>query len=250
MRHSTGDVSSSDLETDLQDHLQELRRRIIISAAAVLVAAGGSFFLSDWLLRVMLAPSGGLELRAFNLMDGFMIRLRLALYAGVVVSFPVWAWQAARFIGPGLLPGEKRRVVPFLIAALLLFAAGTVFGYQLLGLTIRVLIGLFPPQIEYLPSASDYLAFSAFFLLSCGMAFQLPCILVLLVSFGVIRADALARRRKVAWFVLFAFAEIITPVADPIVAPLVVMAPLVVLYEASVFVARRLEARRKAPEHG
>lgn len=243
MTPSSADNPSAD-EGTLQDHLEELRRRIIVSAAAVAAAATGCFFLSDWLLRIMLLPSGGLELRAFNLLDGFMIRLRLALYAGAVVAFPVWAWQAARFVGPGLLPGERRRLVPFLAAALALFAAGTTFGYCLLGATIEVLIGLFPPQIEYLPSASDYLSFSAFFLLACGIAFQLPCILVLLVSFRAIRAESLRRRRKVAWFVLFAFAEIVTPVADPIVAPLAVMAPLVLLYEASVLVARRVEARR------
>jgi hypothetical protein len=81
-----------------------------------------------------------------------------------------------------------------------------------------VLIGLFPPRIEYLPSASDYLSFSAFFLLACGIAFQLPCMLVLLVSLRVISAESLRRQRKVAWFILFAFAEIVTPIADPIVA--------------------------------
>jgi sec-independent protein translocase protein TatC len=245
MRDPPDRVSPPESGGKLQDHLEELRRRIIISALAVLAASAGCFFLSDWLLRIMLLPSGGLALRAFALMDGFMIRLRLALYAGIVVSFPVWAWQAARFVGPGLLPGEKRRMVPFLAAALLLFAAGTVFGYYLLGLTIQVLIGLFPPQVEYLPSAADYLSFSAFFLLACGIAFQLPCMLVLLVSLRVLSAETLRRQRKVAWFILFAFAEIVTPVADPFVAPLMVMVPLVLLYEASVLVARRMEARRE-----
>jgi len=229
----------------LQDHLEELRRRIIVSALAVLAASAGCFLLSDWLLRILLLPSGGLQLRAFGLMDGFMIRLRLSLYAGVVVAFPVWAWQAMRFVSPGLLPREKRQLAPFLAAALLLFAAGTVFGYWLLGMTIRVLIGLFPPRIEYLPSAPDYLSFTAFFLLACGLAFEVPCMLVLLVSLRLLSAETLRRKRRVAWFILFAVAEIITPVADPIVAPLVVMAPLVVLYEASVFVARRVEARRE-----
>jgi sec-independent protein translocase protein TatC len=173
-----------------------------------------------------------------------MIRLRLALYAGVVVSLPVWAWPAARFVGPALLSGEKRRTVPFLVAALLLFGAGTVFGYQLLGLTVQVLVRMFPPQIEYVPSATDYLSFSAFFLLACGMAFELPCVLVLLVSLKVIRAESLRRKRKVAWFILFAFAQVVTPVADPIVAPLTVMVPLVLLYEGSVLVAWLIEARR------
>jgi sec-independent protein translocase protein TatC len=226
------------------DHLEELRRRVIVSALAVFAASGACFFLSDWLLRVMLMPSGGLQLRSFGLMDGFMIRLRLSLYAGIVVAFPVWAWQAMRFVSPGLLPGERRRIGPFLAAALLLFAAGTGFGYYLLGMMINVLVGLFPPQIEYLPSAVDYLSFVAFFLLACGIAFQLPCMLLLLVSVRALSAETLRRQRRVAWFILFAFAEIITPVADPIVAPLTVMAPLLVLYEASVLVARRMDARR------
>jgi sec-independent protein translocase protein TatC len=229
----------------LQGHLEELRRRIIISAVAVLAASVGCFFLSDWLLRVLLEPSGGLHLRAFALMDGFMIRLRLSLYAGIVVAFPVWAWQALRFVGPGLLPDERRRTAPFLAAAVLLFAAGTVFGYWLLGMTIQVLVGMFPAPVEYLPSAVDYLSFTAFFLLGCGLAFELPCVLVLLVSFGLLRTETLRRKRRVAWFILFAVAEIITPVADPVVAPLMVMAPLVALYESSLFVARRVEARRE-----
>jgi sec-independent protein translocase protein TatC len=230
---------------ELLDHLEELRRRLLVSALAVLAASAACFFFSDWLLRLMLLPSGGLHLRAFALMDGFMIKLRLSLYAGIVVAFPVWAWQAARFVSPGLLPKEKRRLGPFLAAALLLFAAGTGFGYYLLGMMIRILVTLFPPQIEYLPSAVDYLSFVAFFLLACGIAFQLPCMLILLVSIGVIRAETLRRQRRVAWFLLFAFAEIITPVSDPLVAPLTVMAPLLVLYEVSVLVARRIDARRE-----
>jgi len=237
-------VSPPEPGGSLQDHLEELRRRIIVSAVAVLAASAGCFFLTDWLLRVLLVPSGGLELRAFALMDGFLIRLRLALYAGIVVAFPVWAWQIMRFVSPGLFPPERRRMAPYLAAALLLFAGGTVFGYWLLGMTIRVLVGMFPPQIEYLPSAPDYLSFTAFFLLGCGLAFELPVMLVLLVSLGLLRAESLRRRRRVAWFVLFAVAEIITPVADPFVAPLMVMAPLVVLYESSLLVARRVEARR------
>jgi sec-independent protein translocase protein TatC len=233
------------------DHLEELRRRILVSLLAVALAAAACFVFAERILDVLLLPSGGLQLRAFSLMDGFMIKLRLALYAGIVLAFPVWAWQAARFVGPGLLREEKRHAAPFVAASLLLFAGGTVFGYSLLGAMIKVLVGLFPSRIEYLPSAADYLSFTVFFLLSCGIAFQLPCVLVLLVSLGLLRADALRRQRRVAWFILFAFAEIITPVSDPFVAPLVVMAPLVVLYEASVLVAGRIEARRAAsPEKG
>jgi len=246
MRHASADVTSQGGR--LLDHLEELRRRILISLLAVAVATAACFVFADRILDILLIPSGGLHLRAFGLMDGFLIKLRLALYAGIVLAFPVWAWQAARFVGPGLLHEEKRRITPFFVASLLLFAAGTAFGFSLLAAMIKVLIMLFPPRIEYLPSASDYLSFVAFFLLACGIAFQLPCMLVLLVALGILRTENLRRQRRMAWFILFAFAEIITPVSDPIVAPLTVMAPLLLLYEASVLIAGRVEARREARE--
>ena len=120
----------------LLDHLEELRRRIIVAVLAVVIAATGCFFLSDWILKILLLPSGGLRLRAFGLMDGFTIKLRIALYAGIVAAFPVWAHQALRFVGPGLLPEERRRTFPFLVAMLVLFAGGTAFGFNLLSLSL------------------------------------------------------------------------------------------------------------------
>ena len=89
--------------------------------------------------------------------------------------------------------------------------------------------------------------FVVFFLLACGVAFQLPCMLIVLVRFHILKSALLRKQRRIAYFVLFAFAEIITPVSDPIVAPLTVMLPLVLLYEISILVARRIEARRPDP---
>ncbi len=226
------------------DHLEELRRRIIISVLAVIAAAAASFFFADFILRLLLAPSGGLKLRGFSILDGFLIKLRLALYAGLVAASPVWIYQVIRFVSPGMYPTERRSAFLFLAGALVLFAAGTVFGYTLLGSMIRVLVRMFPAEIEYLPSAGDYISFVLFFLIACGLAFQLPSVLAVLVRLQVLSADTLRRKRRIGYFALFVFAEIITPVTDPIVAPLMVMLPLVGLYEISILVARRIEAKR------
>jgi sec-independent protein translocase protein TatC len=231
-------------EMGLTDHLEELRRRIIISCLAILAAALVFFFFSDTILRILLLPSGGLKLRAFGILDGFMIKLRLALYAGIVAAFPVWAYQIIRFVGPGLLPGEKRAIRPMLSLAVILFMGGTAFGYYMLWGMIKVLIELFPAQIEFMPQADAYLSFVVFFLLSCGLAFQLPCVLLILVNFRLLGSQTLRTHRRIAYFALFAFAEIITPVSDPIIAPLTVMAPLVILYELSILLSRRIEDRR------
>jgi sec-independent protein translocase protein TatC len=83
-----------------------------------------------------------------------------------------------------------------------------------------------------------------FFLVACGVAFQLPVVLTILVQLRILSATILRKQRRIAYFALFVFAEIATPVTDPIIAPLVVMVPLVLLYEASILVAVRIEAGR------
>jgi sec-independent protein translocase protein TatC len=230
------------------DHLSELRKRLIVSAVAVVVGTAASFLFADSTLNVLLLPSGGLQLRAFKLLDGFMIKFRLALYSGIIFSAPVWAYEAIRFITPGLRQKERSLLAPFVVSSLILFGAGTAFGYYLLWGMIRVLVRLFPPRIEYFPSADDYVSFVTFFLLSCGIAFQLPCVLIALVRLRIVNTVLLRKGRRIAYFALFAFAEIITPVSDPIVAPLTVMLPLVVLYEAAVLIARKLETSRQGAD--
>ena len=226
-------------------HLEELRRRISVSVIAILVAAAAAFFLSDSILKILLLPSGGLHLNAFSLMDGFFIKWRLALYTGIIAAFPIWAYQLYAFASPGLLEHEKRVLFPALVGSSFLFVLGTAFGYYLLWGMIRVLVELFPPQVQYLPSAEDYISFVIFFLLACGLAFQVPTLLLILVRLGILSSARLRQQRRIAYFVLFAFAEIITPVSDPIVAPLTVTVPLVILYEISIFLARRIEKRRR-----
>jgi len=229
------------------EHLEELRTRLLISVAAILLVTAVGFFFSDPILKLLLLPSGGLQLRAFGLLDGFMIKWRLALYTGVVISFPVWAYELYSFISPGLLPNERRIIFPLLGGSLLLFLLVAAFGFYLLWGMIRVLVALIPSEVQFLPDADDYISFVTFFLLACGLAFQLPTIILLLVQLRILNSNLLKKQRRIAYFALFVFAEIITPVSDPIVAPLTVMIPLSILYEASIFLAARIERRRPVP---
>ncbi len=227
------------------DHLEELRTRILISGAAILIVTAVAFFFSDSILKLLLLPSGGLQLKAFSLLDGFMIKWRIALYTGIVGAFPVWAYHLYRYVSPGLKDNERQAIFSPLLAAFILFTLGALFGFYLLWGMIRVLIQLFPSEVQFLPAADDYISFVIFFMLACGIAFQLPTVLVILVRLRLVTATILRKQRKIAYFILFAFAEIITPVSDPIVAPLTVMVPLVVLYEISIFVAIRIESARE-----
>ena len=81
-------------------------------------------------------------------------------------------------------------------------------------------------------------------MLAAGVAFQLPVVLTILVQLRILSANILKKQRKIAYFALFVFAEIVTPVSDPIIAPMAVMIPLIILYEASILVAVRIEKNR------
>jgi sec-independent protein translocase protein TatC len=229
----------------LTDHLDELRTRIIYAGIAILVPTAIAFFFSDYILAFVLQPSGGLRLNAFSIMDGFLIKWRLSLMTGIIIAFPVWAYQIYAYVRPGLFEHERRAIVTPLIGAAVLFIIGGAFGYYMLWGMIKVLIELFPQQVTFLPAADDYISFVLFFIVSCGLAFQLPTMIMILARLHIVNSDLLRKQRRIAYFALFVFAEVVTPVSDPIVAPLTVMVPLVILYELSIGLVRRLEVRRE-----
>ena len=226
------------------DHLEELRKRILISLLAILIVTSVALIFSDTILKVLLIPAGGMKLNAFSLMDGFLIKFRIALYIGVGMAFPIWGYELYRFIGPGLHDNERKALLPGLFASTVLFILGVLFGYYLLSEMIKVMIALFPPEVAFLPAADDYISFVTFFLVACGVAFQLPVVLTILIQLRVLSVSVLKKQRRIAYFALFVFAEIATPVTDPGIAPLVVMIPLLLLYEASILVGVRIEAAR------
>ena len=226
------------------EHLGELRHRLLFCLIAILCTTVLAFCFSNHIIKILLLPAGGMHLIALNLMDGFLIKWRIALYAGVCLAFPIWAYQLYRFVCPALLPHERKGLHPLLFGSVSLFCVGTTFGYFLLWGMIRVLRGIFPSEITYLPAADSYIAFVVFFLFISGLIFLFPVVLLGLVKFGVLSTDLMRGQRKIAYFVLFAIAELITPVSDPIVAPLTFMVPLVLLYEASIVIGKRIEKRR------
>jgi sec-independent protein translocase protein TatC len=221
-------------------HLGELRRRLLVSIVAIILTTILSFVFSDSILRILLMPLKNQNLKAFNLLDGFMIKWRLSLFTGIIFASPIWAFQIYKFIRPAFNEQEKKAVWPMLLAGFLLFVAGTAFAFYLLFMMVTGLRSFFPAQIEYIPSADDYISFVTFFMLACGLVFELPPFLIVMVRLRILKTSALRKQRRIAYFILFAFAEIITPVSDPIVAPLTVMVPLVLLYEVSIIIASRI----------
>ncbi len=229
-----------DRELPLSTHLEELRSRLIISIVAVLAATVLGFVFSDALIGILKAPGGetSAHLYVFSPLDGFLVKWRVALLGGLALASPIWLYQLLSFVAPGLTESERRVVIPLIGAGSVLFALGVAFGYYLMYGMIGVLLALFGPQLTYFPSADAYISFVLFFLLSTGIAFELPVVLYALVRLRVISTALLRKQRRYFYFAMFVFAEVITPVSDPIVAPLTITLPLVLLYELTIFVAR------------
>jgi len=226
----------------LRPHLEELRGRLIIALVAILVTTSIAYFFADTILSILTAPAGHLKLQAPSPMDGFMIRFRVALYGGIALAAPIWIYQVMRFIVPVLHPHERRYIVPGVVSMVVLFLLGNLFGYVMLSNMFAMLIGMFgdPTQssIVYLPMADQYISFVTYFLIATGISFELPIVLLILIKLGIVKPEQLRKQRKVAWFIIFVFAELITPVSDPFVAPTIVMMPMIILFELALFGAR------------
>jgi len=168
--------------------------------------------------------------------EAFSARINVAIWTGGLLAVPYLMYEAWRFVAPGLKRRERRFAVPWMVASSILLYAGIAFALQLL---LPVLMGMLAsyatPHVEARMSLSPLLAFAIQLAAGCGLLFQLPLVLCLLVWFGIVSPATLARAWRHAVFFIALGAAIITPGDGP--SMLVLAAPLVVLYFLSVLVA-------------
>jgi sec-independent protein translocase protein TatC len=229
----------------LVEHLDELRTRIIISIAAFAVAFGLCFWQNSRLLDIANAPLPGDQTPiTFGVAEPFTTTVTISAYAALVISLPVILYQAYAFVLPALTNRERRVVVPFLIMVPLLFVAGVVFGYfVVLPAATQFLLNFNETQFDIEVRARDYYSFFTLTLGVMGLIFQLPVGILAVTRLGIVTPEQLAKNRRYAYLVLAVLAMLL-PGTDP-VSMLIELVPLVLLYEASVLLAR---AFGRAPE--
>ncbi len=259
--HQKPEILDDDIQASsapLLSHLNELRRRLIIMIVALTGAAFACFFLAEPLYNILLKPlvreaqiMRGLtdfELIYTAPLEVFFVRLKLAMFLGLFVSFPVIAWQVYAFVAPGLYRNEKHAFMPFLIAAPVLFVLGACFVYfGMLPLLSRFALGFeqiggsgiaaIVPQIK----VSEYLSLVMALMIAFGLSFQLPVILSLCAVAGLVSSDMLASGRKYALVGILAAAAVFTP--PDIISQIMLTAPVYGLYEISIWISRRIERR-------
>jgi sec-independent protein translocase protein TatC len=164
-----------------------------------------------------------------------------------VLSAPFWLYQLWAFITPGLKKSEKRYGVSFVTASTTLFALGAALAYISLSKGLQLLLGLAGDGVTVALTAQDYIGFVISLLLAFGVSFELPLIAVVLNLVGVLSHAVLAKGRRWIYFLTIVFAAFITPTQDPFTM-LLMAAPMCVLFEGAIQIARVVDKRRARRE--
>ncbi|TIS23014.1 MAG: twin-arginine translocase subunit TatC [Mesorhizobium sp.] len=249
------------LAAPLMEHLIELRRRLMWSIGGFFVAFLFCFFFAKQLFNLLVIPFkwatqwAGLDPHKVELIytapqEFFFTQVKLAMFGGMVIAFPLIATQIYKFIAPGLYKNERNAFLPFLIASPILFLMGASLVYffftpmvmwfflamQQTGTDDQV-------QISLLPKVSEYLSLIMTLIFSFGLVFQLPVVTSLMTRVGMLSSEALVEKRKWAIVIAFVVAAILTP-PDPI-SQIGLAVPTILLYEVSIWSARLIERSKE-----
>jgi len=228
----------------LLDHLIELRRRLLWCLAALAVAFCVCLYFARDIFAVLVQPllkAGQGRLIYTDIFEAFFVEVKVALFAALMLSFPVIAIQLWRFVAPGLYAKEKNAFLPFLLMTPIFFGGGAIFAYFVaMPWALHFLLGyqgnVGGIQQEALPGVGNYLSFVTRFLFGFGAAFLLPILLMILERAGIVTREQLAKSRRYAIVGAAAVSAVLTP--PDAVSMLMLMVPLYGLYEFAILAIR------------
>lgn len=238
----------------LAGHLIEARTRLFRASIAVAVAVVAGYLFSDLILDVLrgpvvaLAESRNATLNHGSVSGAFELKMKIALYAGLVLASPVWLYQLFAFFAPALTRREKRYTVGFVASAVPLFLAGCVAGFWLSPHVVELLAGFASTSDSTILEASYYFDFVMKLVLAVGVAFVLPVFVVLLNFMGVLPGISIVRGWRVVLVAIVLFCALATPAAD-VMSMFLLAVPMAALFAAAAGIALlhdRRAARRVA----
>ncbi|WP_199269686.1 twin-arginine translocase subunit TatC [Mucilaginibacter lacusdianchii] len=269
---------SKDLEVEMSffDHIEVLRWHLIRSSIAIIIFSCVAYYYYDYIFdHVIMGPThtsfwtystmcklgeyfhrsgwciDSLNVKLMNneLAGQFTLQLNSSLLLGLTLGIPYLLFELWRFIKPALHENERKAASGFVVYASGLFILGVLFGYFIITpLSMRFLVGFqVSASIENLYTVDNYLASVATLTLATGIVFQLPIIIYILASLGILTASFMRNTRRYAIVAILVIAAVVTPTPDAITMSVVAI-PLFVLYEVGIMVAARID-KRKLKKH-
>lgn len=237
-------------EDSFFSHLIELRTRLIrallvvIAIFAILCIYPGTGAVYDFVARPMIdsLPAGN-RMIATGVITPFLVPLKVTLLLAFMIGLPYVLYQAWAFIAPGLYRHEKQLAMPLVVSSTLLFFFGMAFCYYIVFHTIFHFIAMVSPEsINFAPDIEAYLGFVMTMFLAFGVTFEVPIVVVVLVSTGVITAEKLKSFRGYVIVGAFVVAAIVTP--PDVMSQLLLAIPLCLLFELGLFAARFVKVKK------
>ncbi len=223
----------------LVEHLDELRTRIIVCGVVLVLAVAFCFWQNHAILEIANEPlpASQDEPLTFSPTEPFFTTVKLAFYGGILLSLPILLYQVYAFVLPAFSRQEKRVILPMLMMVPVLFIAGTVFAYfVVVPPALNFLLGFNTDQFNIQIRAAEYYGFFITTLIGVGILFQIPVGVLAVTRLGIVTPQQLAKNRRYA-ILIIAVVAMLLPGTDPITM-LISMAPLYLLFEFSLLLAR------------
>lgn len=237
-------------EMPLFDHFRELRKVLLISAYAIAFGTLVGWGLSDIAYRFLAQPMVAIEEVHFittTPLEPVFVKLKISLVVGILVALPVIFWQIWSFVLPALQQNERKYLYIIAPSSVFLFLGGAAFAFLFvlpIGLNFLMFVGGASVDSTPFVTKSSYLSFVITFVLSFGLVFQMPIVLLLLIKLGFLAPQTLAKYRKYAFFIIVVLAVLISPTPD-IFTQFLMVGPMYMLYELSIWIGYLVVRKNK-----
>ncbi len=273
MTADTGKHTSPDGTMSFWGHLAELRGHLIRSAIAIVTGGIAAFLAKDFIFNtIILAPketyfltnrafcwisrelglpalcinTSPLKLINIDMAGQFTTHIYTSLIAGLIIAIPYVVWEVWRFIKPGLEPNERAHSKGAVAVTSFLFLSGVLFAYFLIVPLSINFLGSYQVShlVENQVALRSYISLVTTITLATGLVFELPIFVYFLSKAGLLTPDFMKRNRKLAFVLIIALSAIITP--PDVFSQVMVSVPLIILYEISIGICKRVNLRLEA----
>lgn len=267
-------TANDSAEMTFGEHLDELRKILIRVALVFSLLFIVLFAMKGVVLKVVFAPitpefptnrlftwlatamgSDALNIHPENVqlfnnkMAGqFMLHIKSSVVGALVVAFPFLIWQLWLFVKPALPPHQRKQSIRYVLETPIWFILGLLFGYYVIAPLAINFLGNYSvsEEISNIIDVGSYMSTVLGVTFAAALAFQLPLLIRLLATIGLISSQTMRQYRKVAVVALLVFAAIITP--PDVVSQILIFVPCYALYEYGITIAKHIEARKEKEE--
>ena len=233
-------AASGEREMSFLEHLDELRSVVIKSFVVLALTSTAFWFFSAWFMDRLVKPIGGAVFIAPT--EAFVVRIKIAILLGALVSLPAIFFFLWKFVVPGLLHKERTALTPLVLLSTVFFYGGTVFSYlMLIPLMMKLLISFGTSSVHPMISVNSYLTMVMQICLAMGLLFEFPLVVMVLTWMGVLSPEWLKRKWRYAVVIIFIIGAVVTPGDGP--SQIVVAVPIVGLYFLSILLSVMVKRR-------